>query len=117
MLCQSSSFSTPSADKGTGKCSTCAPPVGLSCAAEVTRTSPAGEPLAKGLTALTRLPPSTFSAVPFDASQSLAPVATSTSSPAPTFSSTALPARPPQADPPGSMSRTGWNVHYPSWFH
>lgn len=48
------SMRTPSAEKGTGKCSICQPSSGSSQGALVISRSPAGEPLAKNFFALTR---------------------------------------------------------------
>ena len=62
--------------------------------AEVTSTSPFGEPLPNGFLALTRKPPSVRVAEPLDSIQSLAPVEIRTASSFATRSSNFLPGRP-----------------------
>lgn len=94
MVRQSSMNVMPSDLSGTGKCKTWGPCWGSSKAADVTSTSPFGDPLANGLTAVTLKPPSTRLAVPLDSSQSLAPVLTRIASLAATFSRSGLPGRP-----------------------
>ena len=82
---QVNSMLTPSAVNGTAQWSTCGPSGASSQRMLVTSTLPTSQPLAFALRAETRYPPSTFWAVPFDPTQSDAPVLTSTAGPSTTL--------------------------------
>jgi hypothetical protein len=77
MVSHVSSMLTPSVANGTEKWITCAPSGPLSQRALLTTMSPTGAPLDGVLRAVTRNPPSTGVAIPFELTQSAAPVETS----------------------------------------